>query len=425
MASLTFKALLRIIDISHEKALSFQEKLSSILDEMLLCMNIEKGSIMLLRRNRTLEVVVSTNPDLVGVIQSVEEDTPSSWVVRNKRALYVGPDSKDVPFSKRYLHYKKDAFLLAPIISGNKVIGVLSITDKKGEDAFNAEEQEFLLTVAGQVISAIENRHLTESLKKSRDDIKQKNIELKNLERIRTELFNMLIHDLKGPLSEIVANLDILTYTTANDNLEYVNTAQSACDTLFRMITDLLDITRIEEGCLNLVYESINAAELVHEAVIRLSSMTKTRGIELRENISAGIGAVAFSGDRGLLLRILQNLITNAVQHSPAGEHIELGFEQEGSAVVFFVQDSGPGIAPEYQEAIFHKFFQITKKRDGRRYSTGLGLTFCKMAVEAHQGTIRVESDGVKGSRFLFSVPLTMKKSPVKKNPQRKSKKKA
>jgi signal transduction histidine kinase len=171
------------------------------------------------------------------------------------------------------------------------------------------------------------------------------------------------------------------------------------------MISDLLDITRLEEGCLNLIYEQIDPVQLIHEAVTRLSSMAGARGIELLEK-GAAEQAVNFSADRGILMRVMQNLLTNAIQHSTGGSCVETGVEYGTNRISFYVQDHGLGIAPEFQEAIFNKFFQITKKRDGRKYSTGLGLTFCKMAVEAHAGSICVISNGVSGSRFVFDIPL-------------------
>jgi K+-sensing histidine kinase KdpD len=399
------KKFLSIIETSHNKNLSFHEKLQCILRKVVSCMNTERGSIMLLCGKNTLEVVASTNPELLGIKQPIKEDTPSSWVVKNKRILYVGP-GECMLFKKRYDYYKKEAFLLAPIILHDKVIGVLNITDKKDSDFFSSDEQELFLTTAGYVISAVENQRLTESLRKSRNDIKHKNIELKKLERIRTELFNMLIHDLKGPLSEMVANLDILSYTIVDNNLEYVQSAQSACDTLFRMISDLLDITRLEEGCLNLIYEQIEPRNLVHDAVLLLSGTAKAREVGLKEHVSPVEDTYGFPGDRSIMLRVMQNLLINAIQHSPKGSYVETGFKNTDENISFFIKDNGPGILPEFQEAIFNKFFQITKKSDGRRYSTGLGLTFCKMAVEAHSGSIRVESDGVKGSRFVFTIPM-------------------
>lgn len=398
----TVRAIMRI---AEQKSIGFTNKLQQIIMQITQAMHAERGSIMILRGRHTLEVVASTVPTLVGVRQSLRDETPSAWVIQNKRILHVGPGVESILFQKKYGSYKKDAFLVAPIISNKRVLGVLSVTEKKGKDAFGLAERELLLTMAGMVISTLEIERLNALLKKGRQVLARKNGELEVLERVRTELFTMLIHDLKGPISEIVANLEILAYTLTGDNQEYVQAAQHGCETLFRMVSNLLDITRMEEGVLKLLPERIAVGELIHEAIVRMSGMARARGIELREVVPEEAGQETFTGDRGMLSRVLQNLLINAIQHSPAGALVEAGAEPSRHAVHLYVQDHGPGIAPEFQQAIFDKFFQITKKHDGRRYSTGLGLTFCKMAVEAHRGTIAVQSDGVKGTRFICSIP--------------------
>ena len=126
------------------------------------------------------------------------------------------------------------------------------------------------------------------------------------------------------------------------------------------------------------------------------------------EEFPSSKGMASFWGDRGILLRVLQNLLTNAVNYSPPGEAIEVGFEylKKSLEIEFFVKDKGPGVPPEYQEVIFDKHFQLEKKDDGRIYTTGLGLIFCKMVVETHKGNIGVESESLDGSRFFFVLPL-------------------
>ena len=110
-------------------------------------------------------------------------------------------------------------------------------------------------------------------------------------------------------------------------------------------------------------------------------------------------------GDRALLLRVLQNLFTNAIRFSPHEETIEVGFKNKDQDWVrFYVKDNGPGISVEYQNLIFDKYYQVSNKKQSDTYSTGLGLTFCKLAVESHGGTISVESDGRNGSCFEFCI---------------------
>ncbi|MBN1930591.1 MAG: GAF domain-containing protein [Desulfobacterales bacterium] len=370
-------------------------------------MNTEKGSIMILKGRKYLEVMASTHPELIGLRQPIDMKSPSSWVVKNNKVLLINRMADKAIFGNDFHHYAKEAFLLAPIQSNNRVVGVLSVTEKMGEDKFSQSEQEVFLSIAGQVISALENHRLTESLKKSRSLLNKKNIELKRIEKIRTELFNMLIHDLKGPLSDILANIDILSYTINDNNLDYVKAAQAGCDTLYRMISDLLDIARLEEGNLKLVFEEIEPEDLMNEAISRLHTLAKIREIKFIKKFQPSERKNKMYGDRGLLLRVIQNLLTNAMCFSDQREAVEVGFEfRDSDKIIFFIRDNGPGVPLEFQDAIFNKFVQLSKKKDGRKYSTGLGLTFCKLAVEAHDGNILVESDGIKGSCFKFILPI-------------------
>ncbi len=402
----TLQALMNVTQISNNADLQSDQQMQHIIQEVVKCIGVEKGSIMLLRGRTQLEVVASTNPELIGVKQRIDDEgRPSSWVVKNKKPLYMNEKSPPDQSQDKRGHYKKNAFLLAPILHKGKVLGVLSVTEKIGEDRFSKQEQEMLLEMVGYLISSIENQRLNTLLKKNQQTLRQKNQQLKNLEKVRTELFNMLIHDLKGPISEVTANLDILSYTVKGEDKEYVSAAQTGCDTLYRMIVDLLDIARLEDGSLHVLQEKIMAPEFTKEAISLVHGQARMKTITLLPRHPETDSSSFFFGDRTLLLRVMQNLLVNAIQCSPQGESIEVGFTDYGERIQFFVADNGPGIVPEFQEAIFNKFFQINKKKDGRRYSTGLGLTFCKLAVTAHNGEIYVNSDGVKGSRFVFELP--------------------
>ena len=400
--------LIAINSISNDKGLAFGEKLEHILLEIVGCMQAKSGSIMLVKSSKSLEVVASTNPELIGVKQGLHEESPSTWAVKNRASLYIDNISTNAMFRKRFDHYEGDAFLLVPIIGNEKVIGVLTVTDKIGEDVFSKEEQQALLMIAGQIISALENQRLTETLKRKRRALQQKNLQLRRLERLKTDLFNMLVHDLKGPISELIANLDILSYTVSEDNREHVESAKTGCDTLYSMVFNLLDIARLEEGRLELIYEKIDPKDLIKEALARLFGLVKMKGVSFVERFPSSTATDSFWGDRGSLLRVIENLLTNAVNYSPPGETIEVGFEylKKSPQIELFVKDKGPGVSPEYQEAIFDKYFQLEKKGDGRIYTAGLGLTFCKMAVEAHRGKISVDSESLEGSRFLFILPI-------------------
>lgn len=401
------ETLVAISNISGMGRLDFSQKLERILSEIVGAMQAQCGSIMLLKGHKYLEVAASTVHDLIGTKQYLDEESPSSWVVKNKAPLYVDEATETDLGQNRFSHYEKNAFLIVPVISNSKVIGVVNVTEKIGVDSFDKHEQEMLLTIAGQVISAIENDRMAESLRKSKRTIQKKNVRLKRLERLKTDLFNMLIHDLKGPISELVANLDILSYTISDENAQYVESAQTGCDTLYRMVCNLLDVARLEEGKLELVYERIDPKDLIKEALARLFGLCNAKGLRFEEDFAPGEQDASLWGDRTILLRILQNLLSNAIEYSPNNEIIEVGFRHVvSSEIEFFVKDNGPGVPDEHRESIFDKYKQAEAAKDARIGSTGLGLAFCKMAVEAHGGRIGLRSAGEKGSIFGFVLPL-------------------
>jgi K+-sensing histidine kinase KdpD len=402
--------LLTITNISSNTKLPFEEKLQQVLFKVVHSLQAKRGSIMLLKGRKALEVAASTKPELVGVKQSLDEESPSGWVLKNKKPLYVDRNTEHGDFVAKTHGYEKSAFLVAPIISNNKVVGVLSITEKSRADVFDKVEQEILLEVTGQVISTLENERLAQSLKRSKRTLQKKNLQLRKLQKLRTDLFNMLIHDLKGPISEVMANLDLLTYTLEGDNRQFVESAQIGCEALQAMVANLLDIARLEEHQLKLVYEKIDPEYLVKEALGRLAKVAKTRELKFAEKFPPTADRRYFMADRGILLRVLQNFLSNAIQHSLAGKTIDIGFEYSKTPKIrFFVKDSGPGIPKEYRKAIFEKYTQLDKKAGGRIYTTGLGLAFCEMAVRAHKGSIGVKNVSPTGSRFWFSLPLDIK----------------
>jgi K+-sensing histidine kinase KdpD len=398
------EAITRITEIANKSRFGINSKLQMVLDIIVSCIQTGSGSIMLLKGKHNLEVAASTNKDIIGVKQPLDDISRSTWAVKNKKTLFSDDSENNLFFSNNYDRYKKESFLIAPIFSKNKVIGVISITEKIGPDRFLPEEKEWFLAIAAHVISTIENHRLNESLQKKQKNLREKNVLLKKHEKLKAELFHMLIHDLKGPIAVVTANLDILSYTVKGDDLEYVREAMDGCNSLYEMISDIMDISRIEEGKLKLILETINPSDLIKDSVSRIHGLIQGKELTIVEKHGSMEGCL-ISGDRAILLRVLQNLFTNAIRFSPYGETIEVGFQDmDYDSVRFYVKDNGPGVPDEYQNMIFDKYFQLSNKKEKGTYSTGLGLTFCKLAVESHGGNISVLSDGENGSCFTFTI---------------------
>lgn len=234
------------------------------------------------------------------------------------------------------------------------------------------------------------------------------NQELKRLDQLRQDLTNMVVHDMKGPLAGLMGNLDLITYGALDGHQrEALDMASLAGDDLLRMIMNLLDIGRLEENRLKLNYEKVDFPQLAGQLKERFNSIVVLRGLEVRINCPEKI---CFVADPDLIYRVLQNLFTNALNHTEEGG-IEMGARLEKGqddrpGVLLHVTDSGFGIPQDMHSRIFEKFTQAAPGQ-GPRSSTGLGLTFCQLAVEAHGGRIWFESSEGQGSTFYIWLPET------------------
>lgn len=228
--------------------------------------------------------------------------------------------------------------------------------------------------------------------------------ELKQLEEMRDSLVHMVVHDMRSPLSVIKMALHIVHSRAENsldeESLQDLQAAAECSDTLMVMVNNLLDVSRLEAGSVNIGDDIFIIEEVVNKVVEQFKLLTQK--IVLDVSVSPTIPAC--QGDAQMIERVVANLLGNAIKFTQAGQKISIGACKEGDLVVISVVDEGPGIAEEFQDKIFEKFGQVSQSKE-RSPSTGLGLSFCKLAVEAHGGQIQVESELGKGSRFWFSLP--------------------
>ena len=252
--------------------------------------------------------------------------------------------------------------------------------------------------------------HYDEILRKNKE-IAVKNKKLLELEKFKDGLIHMIVHDLRNPLWAVFGYLDLLLLDKSQfdqNQTKYLESCIGSCQELKEMIDSLLDIYKMEEGQMKLNIEKADIKELIEESI--QSFLVKATAKQIGFSIDCSNRKLAVPIDRSLVKRVFSNLINNAIRHTPSGGEIKILAEpyQNNGNLLVEVIDTGNGIEPAFHETVFDKFEQVKQKQSGNSVgASGLGLSFCKLAVEAHGGRIWVESEGQgKGANFQFTLPV-------------------
>jgi signal transduction histidine kinase len=262
---------------------------------------------------------------------------------------------------------------------------------------WNDDEIQMMRDLAAFVVSEIELRLLARHYQENYLKVRQLEVE-------RDELVHMLVHDLRNPLSSMISGLEAArTPEFAQEADSFLDLATTSGRSLLHMINDILDVSKADAGRLTLETTPIDARELIELACGMVGELASYSGVKIE--IDAQPGLPRLEADREKLRRVLVNLISNAIQHTPRNGRVTVSARTEADRMFFAVTDTGCGIPASAFGQIFEKFGKNVERKCAR-VSSGLGLHFCKMAIEAHGGHIALESEIGKGTTFRFDVPL-------------------
>jgi len=288
------------------------------------------------------------------------------------------------------------------------VIFVTALNDTTDRvKAIEAGGDDFLTKPHNRLVLGARVRSLLK-LKAATDSLEDTLRKLREVEKMRDDLMKMIVHDLKTPLTSVLATTEMMMdedFGPLNDQQkQMLRDAEGKAEDLLCLIGDLLEVSRLEEATLTLDLKPIAPAallnEIVHESSIRFQQEGAVATIDVADD------APVFEADKALLKRVLGNLVQNALTHSANAVKLQLNARKDGDGILFTVADNGPGIPPEYHEVIFRKFERVKTSNMPHTRSSGLGLAFCKLVVDAHGGRIWVQSAGDgKGSAFHFRLP--------------------
>jgi signal transduction histidine kinase len=292
------------------------------------------------------------------------------------------------------------AVLAVPMVREGHLIGCLVVSRNRPGD-FPAETIELLRTFATQSALAIQNARLFHELA-------DKGRQLEAASRHKSEFLANMSHELRTPLNAVIGFSEVLLqrmFGELNDKQdEYLKDIYASGQHLLSLINDILDLSKIEAGRMELAAAPFHLPSALENAVTLVRERAGRHGIALELDVEPGLGDLV--GDERKIKQVVLNLLSNAVKFTPEGGRIGLKAARRDGAVEISVSDTGIGIAPEDQAAIFEEFRQVgsdERKREG----TGLGLTLSRKFVELHGGRIRVESAIGRGSTFTFTLPIS------------------
>jgi len=229
--------------------------------------------------------------------------------------------------------------------------------------------------------------------------------ERKHLDNLRNDLISMIYHDLRSPLANVVSSLDVLDAMAEKDadatQKSLLEIAIRSTDRIQRLTNSLLDIRRLEAGQPIVTRQLVTALSLANDAVENILPIIENKNQEIATIVPSDLPEVWVDAD--MICRVLTNLLENAVKYSPANSKIYIGASQDDEKVLMWVQDTGPGIPPGDRERIFDKFTRLHGR--GGPKGLGLGLAFCRLAIEAHDGRIWIEDGPETGACFKFTLP--------------------
>lgn len=317
----------------------------------------------------------------------------------------LGVEDRDTGFEV-CRRIKKD-----PRTARTPVIFVTALNDTGDRiKGIEAGGDDFLLKPHNRLLLGARVRSLIK-LKSATDALEQSYRTLRELTKVRDDLMNMIVHDLKTPLTSVLATLEMLRegdYGPMTDRqYKAVSEAEGKAEDLLGLIQDLLEVARVEETRIAISPEPIAPAAFLAELVIDWTPRCEAEGASVA--YEADDEAPVFKADKGLLRRVFSNLIQNALAHSATTVHVDLAAQRDPQGILFTVTDNGPGIPAEFQEVIFRKFEQVRSPNAPKTRSSGLGLAFCRIAVEAHGGRIWVRSKEKEGSTFYIQLPVVPK----------------
>lgn len=409
-ATKKFNLIARIAE-DINRSLNIEEILESTLEKVKSITRSDVALIMFMDEHKNLLPIASS-----GISETLIENLKTLTIESDRgsraRALSLGKtvmaclNESSSLTGQLVLRENLLSMATIPLKSKDEVIGIMSIGSRRQENL--TEYIELLDVIGNQVAIAIKNSRLYIQVKEQLNELEEKNRKLQELEQTKERLTRMIVHDLKSPLTGVMSYAEYLqTNNTIKDPklTKIYQSIYTSSQDILRMVINLLEISKMEDEKLLIKLTEVNPQEILQRIKEEMQIKLLKKKLEFIVSIPDNLH---ITSDKDLFHRIMTNLIDNAIKYSASNGTITVKIipKKKKGKILFCIIDEGKGIAEEYRKKIFESFFKLDGEECGISTSTGIGLTFCKLAVEAHGGKIWVKENTPHGSKFYFTLPM-------------------
>jgi signal transduction histidine kinase len=297
--------------------------------------------------------------------------------------------------------------LTCPLIANGVPVGFIFFSSAE-PNSYHAAHITVFQRIAAQLAVIVEKGRLASELAEQKRAIERQNQELLRLNDLKNTFLGIAAHDLRNPLGVIEMALGLLLdpkiALTPQETDTILRDTQHQSRHMLNLINELLDVSQIEAGRVQLQHETVVIQDFLVETVERHAKLAAPKGTHIRLESDLSSDDL-MNADPLRMRQVVDNLISNAVKYSPAGSTIYVRAENLENHWRISVQDEGPGLTPEDQSHLFQDFVRLSARPTGGESSTGLGLAISRRVVEAHHGQIGVETEPGQGATFWFTIP--------------------
>ena len=393
---------MQILNIKTKEITDLDYITNALIDTVITTVRTQNVFLLLPDQEQRNFILVSSHDDRYASLNIPFNGPLALWLRNNKDIIMrqdidIMPQFQALGINEQVLLNTLDVEILAPLNVGDRITGILVLSSKEPDQDYSLEEITILKLLVSQMAATLDNARLYMQEKMAYIDLRREYTE-------RTEFVDALVHEVKTPLTAMLASSELLKeeldpeYSVLG---ELASNMDDAVQNLNRRISELVQFTKLQRTEISLNLQDIDITNVIYEAISQASGLLHTRKQTLDIDIESSIGMITCDPDR--MVQILLNLLTNAVRYSPEGDSLLIKAYRENDNIIIGVCDGGQQLTLKDIEILFTPYQQGRKKSEG---GLGLGLYICQQLIKLHNGKIWVESNA-KGNEFKFSLPVT------------------